>query len=274
MLSKATQKRIVKVITITSITSTVATAIPNITYAATTNPSEISDTSQESFLDQIIKFGTSIYACGKEFADAYSTYNDVKYIKFHFLPINGEANSTVQLINPNNGKLLQTRVYDENGKPYMDIDYTSHGDGAFTKKIHKHIWKDGVRQLNEELTKEEHIRYFMIPNGYVDSGGSRFKPLYDVEGEMGIQLTYDDFIEAVKQNRDIRFKVGDTVFNWTYGRDKQGNGKYKLIYMQPFLGIDVLEYKTFNSRHGLLEFRLHGHTFEEIWDHVSILSIN
>lgn len=278
MLSNKYKNIIVKGLTGTTIFSTISlVTIPVTVNATTSNPSEISKNIEDtkSIFEPFIQFGNSIISCGKEFINAMETYENVEYVKFHFLPTKGKANSTMQLICPNTGKLIQTRIYDENGNAMLDIDYTPHGDGAFTDSIHKHVWKNGVRLINQKLTKEEYIRYNVVPRGYVESTTkTRFKPLYNTEKHVGVQISYNDFILALKQNSDIKFKVGDTVFNWSYSRDKYGNGKYKLIYRRPFLGVDILEYKTYNSRRNLLEFKLYDHTFEEIWDHVTILSIN
>ena len=57
------------------------------------------------------------------------------------LPINGVPNS-VSIIKKN-GKIHQERYYDENGNPYLDIDYSDHGNPKQHPKVpHEHTWTE------------------------------------------------------------------------------------------------------------------------------------
>lgn len=72
----------------------------------------------------------------------------------HALPQSSKPNSVIQ--NYKDGKLISERYYDENGKPYLDIDYTNHGN----PKTHPHVPhehdivfdKDGKMHRGKEKT--------------------------------------------------------------------------------------------------------------------------
>lgn len=63
------------------------------------------------------------------------------------MPIKSEPNSVTKKYS--NGKLLTERYYDENGNPYLDIDYTNHGN----PKTHPNV---------------PHKHYIKIKNGHID----------------------------------------------------------------------------------------------------------
>lgn len=53
------------------------------------------------------------------------------------LPTTGKANSSTDLYSENGKKLYQRRFYDENGKVYLDIDFSHGGNHTFP---HAHYW--------------------------------------------------------------------------------------------------------------------------------------
>lgn len=56
-------------------------------------------------------------------------------------PTKSTPNSITIVINSKNGSLIQERYYDENGDPYLDIDYINHGNSNSHPEIpHEHIW--------------------------------------------------------------------------------------------------------------------------------------
>ena len=268
-----------KTIKHTMITTMAASTImgvitPSITYAAAIPAdTEIIEYKAAEILSEIENATNAFINDGKVFVNTFKEYDNMTYSKFHFLPTKFKPNSTVELISPYTGKLMQTRVYDSSGNAKLDIDYTCHGDPVFTKDVHKHIWKNGKRSAPQELTRTEFVKYFMVPNGRVNQG-EKLTPLYEEDQPFGIKISYDEFVNALKQNRDIQFRIGTTDFNICYGKGKKGDAMYKLIYKSDFLGSSVLEYNEFYSKKDILEYRLHGHTFQEIWDSISISSIN
>ncbi len=60
----------------------------------------------------------------------------------HEVPMKGTANSVNQ--NYRNGKLSSERYYDSDGKPYLDVDYSNHGNAKTHPRVpHEHeIWTD------------------------------------------------------------------------------------------------------------------------------------
>ena len=73
------------------------------------------------------------------------------------LPRLSEIPNTSYLLYGKNGVFKQLRIYGEDGKPIMDIDYHMK-DGKMS--LHKHIYVDGVRQKEHiELTDEEYNKY-------------------------------------------------------------------------------------------------------------------
>ena len=62
----------------------------------------------------------------------------------HSLPQKGTPNSVMR--NYKNGKLSTERYYDSDGKPYLDIDYSDHGNAKMHPHVpheHKITFKDG-----------------------------------------------------------------------------------------------------------------------------------
>ena len=73
------------------------------------------------------------------------------------LPRKSEVPSTSYLLYGKNGVFKQLRIYGEDGKPTIDIDYHMK-DGEMS--LHKHIYIDGVRQKEHiALTSAEYNEY-------------------------------------------------------------------------------------------------------------------
>ena len=65
----------------------------------------------------------------------------------HSMPQAGEPNSVTK--NYKNGKLSTERYYGSDGKPYLDIDYSNHGNAKMHPHVpheHKITFKDGRMQ--------------------------------------------------------------------------------------------------------------------------------
>ena len=55
----------------------------------------------------------------------------------HSMPTKGKENSVIR--NYRGGRLNQQRYFDGNGNPYLDIDYTDHGNSAMHPNVpHEH----------------------------------------------------------------------------------------------------------------------------------------
>lgn len=68
----------------------------------------------------------------------------------HSMPESGTSNSVVQKIT--DGKLVTERYFGANGKPYLDIDYTNHGNPKMHPIVpHEH----SVSFLNGILNREK-----------------------------------------------------------------------------------------------------------------------
>lgn len=73
--------------------------------------------------------------------------NNEEHIK---IPYTGEPNSV--LIVKKNGVVNQERYYDEKGLPYLDIDYTDHGNPKMHPFVpHEHHWS----QVSNDKRKRE-----------------------------------------------------------------------------------------------------------------------
>lgn len=67
----------------------------------------------------------------------------------HSMPERGESNSVIQ--NYRNGSLLTERYFDESGNPYLDIDYTNHGNPKMHSIVpHEH----NIEIINGRLKRE------------------------------------------------------------------------------------------------------------------------
>ena len=73
------------------------------------------------------------------------------------LPRNSEVPNVSYLLYGKNGVFKQMRIFGDDNKPKMDIDYHNK-DGKMS--LHKHIYIDGVRQKEHiDLTAEELNNY-------------------------------------------------------------------------------------------------------------------
>lgn len=85
--------------------------------------------------------------------------NVVNKIGHTNLPIKGKPNSVSIL--KENGKTIQERYYNSEGEPYLDIDYTNHGNESTHFIVpHQHKWhknKDGkiIREKWEEINNDK-----------------------------------------------------------------------------------------------------------------------
>lgn len=75
---------------------------------------------------------------GIDYNTAGSTkVKDVKYVQTvsdaHFMPLESVPDSVIR--NFKDGKIHNERYYGSDGKPYLDIDYTDHGN----PKMHPHV---------------------------------------------------------------------------------------------------------------------------------------
>ena len=71
--------------------------------------------------------------------DSVTTVSDL-----HSMPQSGTPNSVIR--NYRDGKLSTERYYGSDGKPYLDIDYTNHGNAKMHPYVpheHKILFKDG-----------------------------------------------------------------------------------------------------------------------------------
>ncbi|MCM1523229.1 MAG: hypothetical protein NC120_02115 [Ruminococcus sp.] len=68
----------------------------------------------------------------------------------HSMPMSNSQNSVVQ--NYIGGKLITERYFGENGKPYLDIDYTNHGNPKMHPTVpHEH----SIKFVNGEIKREK-----------------------------------------------------------------------------------------------------------------------
>ena len=95
-----------------------------------------------------------------------NTKEEVIYRSYTHLPDTWRPGSVVEKINPQ-GKCIQRRFYDAQGKPLMDIDLNDHGmpeahpfdHGGAHKHLYNHANKRKPRQKGIELTDEEYQKY-------------------------------------------------------------------------------------------------------------------
>ena len=69
----------------------------------------------------------------------------------HSIPTTGTPNSVTK--NYKDGKLNMERYYDNNGEPYLDIDYSNHGNAKMHPYVpheHKIAFKDG--KIDREIS--------------------------------------------------------------------------------------------------------------------------
>ncbi len=81
-------------------------------------------------------------------ASQYRVYQEAdarsRFIMSTNLPKEGAPNSVAEK-RGKDGKVIQKRWYDNNGKPQKDIDYTDHGTPNKHPNPHQHDWTNGVR---------------------------------------------------------------------------------------------------------------------------------
>ena len=84
------------------------------------------------------------------------------YQSLGHLPDHWRPNSVIEKINPN-GRIVQRRIYGQNGKPKMDIDLNDHGTPEYHPfghgGAHAHEYRGTKRLRGRELTDEEYQRY-------------------------------------------------------------------------------------------------------------------
>ena len=88
--------------------------------------------------------------------------DDYIYQSLGHLPDHWRPNSVIEKINPN-GRIVQRRIYGQNGKPKMDIDLNDHGTPEYHPfghgGAHAHEYRGTKRLRGRELTDEEYQRY-------------------------------------------------------------------------------------------------------------------
>ncbi len=90
-----------------------------------------------------------IYVNGRDYNSAGSSLvgkvdSITTVANVHFMPTSSNPNSVTR--NYNNGKLSTERYFGDDGKPYLDIDYSNHGNAKMHPNVpHEHIitYKDG-----------------------------------------------------------------------------------------------------------------------------------
>ena len=84
------------------------------------------------------------------------------YQSLQHLPDHWRKNSVIEKINPN-GKIVQRRIYGQNGKPVLDIDLNDHGTPEYHPfghgGAHAHEYRGTKRLRGRELTEEEYQKY-------------------------------------------------------------------------------------------------------------------
>ncbi len=89
-------------------------------------------------------------------SNTVKTVNTVKKTNLHSVPITGTSNSVTR--NYKNGVLDSERYYGNDGKAYLDIDYSDHGNPKTHPTVpHEHdIWFDSDGKMHRG--KDERIR--------------------------------------------------------------------------------------------------------------------
>ena len=78
--------------------------------------------------------GINYNTAGSSSVQNVQSVNDVG--EAHSMPTKSEPNSVSQKYR--NGKIYQERYFDENGEPYLDIDYSSHSMPGTHDNPHQH----------------------------------------------------------------------------------------------------------------------------------------
>ena len=112
----------------------------------------------------IVVTGITIY--GKCCTNSTNEQLDIYYTLGH-LPDYWKPGSVMDKINPN-GRIIQRRIYDSQGRPLKDIDMSHHGTPKYHpwtyegKHIHVHDYKHDTkkpRRAGREITQEEYEKY-------------------------------------------------------------------------------------------------------------------
>ncbi len=268
MISNKTQKNIVKGLVCVTVTGQVI-SLPIHVSAKNINEISIQNEKAENMNDFLV-VGKNVFAAGKEYIDAFTKCKDIDRVTTPYLPTNYTANGILERVSLKTGKVLQRRIYDENGKAYMDIDFSSHGaTNSSAAKVHKHMWENGKRGVGKQLTTEEKIKYVMIPRGYTD-----YDEVETKDEKQIIPITYENFKSLLINNHEAKFELYGREYTIAYAKDKKGNPKYFLTIFNKNILMGVLDQEVYYSKQELLEKKMfHGKTLEGLWDKVTVREI-
>jgi len=87
---------------------------------------------------RVWSWGRNLFSKGNK-SDPYAPMPDHIIVKDNKLPTVGRPNSSMDRVE--NGKVVQRRYFDENGRASRDIDYTDHGNPKQHPEVpHAHYW--------------------------------------------------------------------------------------------------------------------------------------
>ncbi len=151
--------------------------------------------------------GPGLIAAGVLTATAYGidiaieVHDTIVYTKW--LPEQGKPNSEAYR-KDYKGRVIQKRIYDENGDALIDIDYNDHGTPQYHPwGPHIHFWKNGNRGRGKGMTtyeKEIHGVVKRAANGMVRMADKNEK------------CSYTDFICSLAIGREIEFSHRGKMF--------------------------------------------------------------
>ena len=156
-----------KTIVGTLITSTVVTSTTNDVYADAAAVMEVAkETSMACpYVAPLMITGAAVITAATTvigIKNKAKQTDDYIYQSLGHLPDHWKKNSIIEKINPN-GRIVQRRVYGQNGKPVMDIDLNDHGTPEYHPfghgGAHVHEYRGKKRLRGRELTEEEYQRY-------------------------------------------------------------------------------------------------------------------
>lgn len=270
MLSEKTQKNVLKGLVCVTVAGQVI-SIPINTSAKTIDVNSVCiQESKDYSIDDFVVIGRNIIACGNEYIDSYLKCKDLDRLTTPFLPTNSTANNVLERVSLKSGKVLQRRIYDENGNAKLDIDFNSHGaTNSSAYKIHKHEWENGKRGPAKTLTMHEKITHVMIPRGYTD-----YDEVAKSDEKQIVNLTYDNFKNLLIKNHEITFELNGSDYKIAYAKAKDGNVKYFLTRFNRNILMGVIEQECYYSKGEILQNKMfYGKTLEEIWDKVIVREI-